>query len=100
MAVESNTTVPSPIIFFGAFAFMTVATWALDLVINPYTRATSAQVDITANLFANIGIRLAKGFGVITLSFAPLKKRMAEPAPPKAEAPLDLHPPRFELRTF
>lgn len=52
--------------FFGNWADLILAYWgALDIVVDPYTLAKNAQVQITANAFFDVGVRHAESFAAI-----------------------------------
>jgi hypothetical protein len=51
---------------------MTIGIWAsVDLVVNPFSRALSGQVDIVANLYCNLALRLNPAFGVADIAVPP-----------------------------
>lgn len=75
-AVRHSTNVPSDItkgsntdlnaIIFGDFSQLTLAQWGgLDLLVNPYTLAKTAQVEIIANIWVDFIITRPQAFAVI-----------------------------------
>jgi hypothetical protein len=70
-------------IFFGEFSQMTVGIWgnAADVVINPYSRAQTALVELVVNLFCDVAIRLPRAFGIASGTPLPLGTEAKEEAP-------------------
>jgi hypothetical protein len=62
----SSAVVSTPVVICGSFYFLTIAIWATDLLVNPYTQATGGLVDLTVNLFCSCGVRMPKAFGMLS----------------------------------
>jgi hypothetical protein len=62
-AVNMAGTIANGNIFLGNWADVLVGQWGgLELIIDPYTRASNGMLVITATLLADVGIRNAEGF--------------------------------------
>jgi hypothetical protein len=55
-------------LFFGSFGLMVLELFgeSVDLIIDTFTRGTTAQTVITANMFADVGLRMPAAFGLTT----------------------------------
>ena len=58
----ASAVVTEPMMICGSFYFLTIAIWAADLLVNPYTQATGGLVDLTVNLFCSCAVRMPKDF--------------------------------------
>jgi hypothetical protein len=51
--------------FGGCWDSCIIATWGLEIIVNPYSQAHSGRVEIVGNLFCDVGLRHPKAFGKI-----------------------------------
>jgi hypothetical protein len=51
--------------FRGCWDSCIIATWGLEIIVNPYSQAHSGRVEIVGNLFCDVGLRHPKAFGKI-----------------------------------
>ena len=63
-ATESN-------VYLGVWQHLLVAMFGgVDLIVDPYTNATSAKIAITSHMLADVNVRHAQAFNVISLTTA------------------------------
>jgi hypothetical protein len=58
-------------IFFGLWPQLTIGIWGADLIINPFSRASTAMVELHASLYCSVGIRRPACFGVGVITIPP-----------------------------
>ena len=51
--------------FGGCWDSCVIASWALEIIVNPYSQAHLGKVEIVGHLFCDVGLRYPKAFGVI-----------------------------------
>src|SRR5260370_30514107 len=56
------------VLFFGSFGLMVIGLFgnAVDLVLNPFSRAGSGQTQIVCSMFSDVGLRMGEAFGCST----------------------------------
>jgi Phage capsid family len=52
-------------LFAGCWDSCTIASWALEVIVNPFSQAHTGRVEIVGHLFCDVGLRYPKAFGVI-----------------------------------
>jgi hypothetical protein len=62
--IASNS-VNSNAVFAGCWDSCVIATWGLEIIVNPFSQAHTGRVEIVDNLFCDLGLRYPKSFGVI-----------------------------------
>jgi capsid protein len=51
--------------FGGCWDSCVIASWALEVIVNPFSQAHLGKVEIVGHLFCDVGLRYPKAFGVI-----------------------------------
>jgi hypothetical protein len=51
--------------FGGCWDSCVIATWGLEIIVNPFSQAHLGKVEIVGNLFCDVGLRYPKAFGKI-----------------------------------
>ena len=55
--------------YLGAFEHLLVAMFGgVDLVVDPYTNAASAKIGITSRMMADVNVRHAQAFNLVSLN--------------------------------
>ena len=67
--VIQTTKASSGRVYLGVWEQLLVALFGgVDLIVDPYTNATSAKIAITSHMLADVNVRHAEAFNVITLT--------------------------------
>ena len=61
----SSNVINTTALFGGCFDNLLIISWALEVMVNPFTFAPEGKVEITGNLFCNFSFRKPTAFGVI-----------------------------------
>jgi hypothetical protein len=62
----SSNVINTNALFAGCWDNLLIVSWALEIIVNPFTFAEQGKVEITGNLFCNFSFRKPTAFGVIS----------------------------------
>lgn len=91
--------VDDDLIYFGCWSQLCIGIWSLDIVTNPFSRATEGLTELVVSLYCSVAIKRPRCFGTLTFLVAPpplprkgavtVKNNKASktPAEPKEETP-------------
>jgi hypothetical protein len=62
----SSNVVDTVTVFAGCWDSCSIASWGLEIIVNPFSKAEYGQVEIVGHLFCDVGLRYPKAFGVVS----------------------------------